>query len=300
MIDISSNNYRKVSFLESNPGQPSKKLLENPVIGSLVVPIAIVLVGALIIFGVTRMISTDQSYKDLVREMQSKKFGNRWVAAYELSKLISTKSIPEEDVPWLIGELQSLYSTSEDPRAKEFLIVAAGAMRREESLPMLSVGLQEQDAKILFHSIVALGNMPKGTVFDWSKVSAFLDGQDQTLQVAAMLTLATHRVPQADNKIMVFLSSTDKSLKYSAAIALIHYRNPASLAVLNEIVALKNEDAASGFNINQIKQLKLNIINAMDREMWPELRSTITKIADEESDKEVVTKARNVLNKLKI
>lgn len=264
------------------------------------VPIAIVLVGALIIFGVTRMISTDQSYKDLVREMQSKKFGNRWVAAYELSKLISTKSIPEEDVPWLIGELQSLYTSSTDARAKEFLIVAAGAMRREESLPILTVGLDESDPKILFHSIVALSNMPKDISFDWQKVVKFLDSQDSTLQVAAMLTLATHRVPGAASKIKSFLGSADKTLKYTAATALIHFRDTAALPVLSEIVALKSEDASQGFNFNQVKQLKLNIINAMDRESWLELKPLISKIADEESDKEVVTKAQNVLNKLKI
>ena len=45
----------------------NKKLLENPFVGSLVVPIAIVLVGALIIFGVTKMLSTESSYKIFMR-----------------------------------------------------------------------------------------------------------------------------------------------------------------------------------------------------------------------------------------
>lgn len=287
-------------FLENNSGQSSKKLLENPIIGSLVVPIAIVLIGALIVFGVTRMISTDQSYKDLVREMQSKKFGNRWVAAYELSKLISTKSIPEEDVPWLIGELQGLFATSTDARAKEFLIVAAGAMRREESLPLLMLGLNESDSKVLFHSIVALGNMPKEIKIDWSKVTPFLDSKDQTLQMAAMLSLATHKVENAGDKIKMHLASSDQSLKYTAATALIHYRDAAALPILTEIADLKNVDATQNFDPNQIKQLKLNIIYAMERENWPELAAIINRIADQESDKEIVTKARNVLNKLKI
>lgn len=286
--------------MENNSGQSSKKLLENPIIGSLVVPIAIVLIGALIVFGVTRMISTDQSYKDLVREMQSKKFGNRWVAAYELSKLISTKSIPEEDVPWLIGELQGLFATSTDARAKEFLIVAAGAMRREESLPLLMLGLNESDSKVLFHSIVALGNMPKEIKIDWSKVTPFLDSKDQTLQMAAMLSLATHKVENAGDKIKMHLASSDQSLKYTAATALIHYRDAAALPILTEIADLKNVDATQNFDPNQIKQLKLNIIYAMERENWPELAAIINRIADQESDKEIVTKARNVLNKLKI
>ena len=288
-------------FLENDSNQPSKKkLLENPLIGSLVVPIAIVLIGALIVFGVTRMISAEQSYKDLVREMQSKKFGNRWVAAYELSKLISTKSIPEEDVPWLMGELSGLYATSTDARAKEFLIVAAGAMQREESLPLLMLGLNETDSKVLFHSIVALGNMPKGMKVDWSKVLPFLDSKDQALQMAAMLSLATHKVENADTKIKILLGNSDKSLKYTAATALIHYRDKAALPILAEIADLKNVDATQNFDPNQIRQLKLNIINAMERENWSELTSIIGRIADQESDKEIVTKARNVLNKLKI
>ena len=260
-------------FLENDSNQPSKKLLENPLIGSLVVPIAIVLIGALIVFGVTRMISAEQSYKDLVREMQSKKFGNRWVAAYELSKLISTKSIPEEDVPWLMGELSGLYATSTDARAKEFLIVAAGAMQREESLPLLMLGLNETDSKVLFHSIVALGNMPKGMKVDWSKVLPFLDSKDQALQMAAMLSLATHKVENADTKIKILLGNSDKSLKYTAATALIHYRDKAALPILAEIADLKNVDATQNFDPNQIRQLKLNIINAMERENWSELTS---------------------------
>jgi len=52
-----------------NPSKIDKKILDNPFLGSLVVPVAIVLVGALIIFGVTKMISTDHSYKDLVNEI---------------------------------------------------------------------------------------------------------------------------------------------------------------------------------------------------------------------------------------
>lgn len=300
MKQISTNLYRKVSSLESEPQQTSKKLLENPFIGSLVVPIAIVLVGALIVFGVTNMLSTEQSYKDLVREMQSKKFGNRWVAAYELSKLISTKSIPEEDVPWLIGELQGLYSTSSDARAKEFIVVAAGALQRKESLPILMAGLKEKDEKVLFHSIVALSNMPKGIAIDWAKITPFLEGKDQTLQMASMLALSTHRVAGADAKIKNFLGSSNKPLKYTAATALIHFRDAAALPILKEIIDLKNVDATQNFDPNQIKQLKLNIINGMEREKWPELMPLIVKISNEESDVEIVTKARNVLNKLKI
>jgi Sec-independent protein translocase protein TatA len=82
------------------------------------VPIAIVLVGALIIFGITKMLSTERSYKDLVQEMQSKTFGNRWIAAYELSKQIISEQIPEEEKPWLVENLADIYKNTPDPRTK--------------------------------------------------------------------------------------------------------------------------------------------------------------------------------------
>ena len=59
----------------------------------IAVPIAIILIGALIIFGVTKMLSTGKNYRDLVEELHSKTFGNRWVAAFELSKFIASEKI---------------------------------------------------------------------------------------------------------------------------------------------------------------------------------------------------------------
>lgn len=76
-----------------------KKLLENNMFNGIAIPIAIVLVGALIIFGVTKILSSERDYKDLVREVQSKTFGNRWVAAFELAKVLSAQKIPAEDIP---------------------------------------------------------------------------------------------------------------------------------------------------------------------------------------------------------
>ena len=148
----------------TEPQQPpvgeTKKLLENPIVGSLVVPIAIVLVGALIIFGVTKMLSTDRSYKDLVRELHSKTFGNRWIAAYELSKQISAKNIPNEEVPWLISNLSEIYDQAVDPRTRDFIVVALGSLKTELALPIIQKALNDKDPKVQFSGVVAIGNMP--------------------------------------------------------------------------------------------------------------------------------------------
>ena len=95
---------------------------------NFVIPFAIVLIGSVIVFGITKMFQNDRSHRDLVRELHSKTFGNRWVAAYELSKVISSKSIPSEDIPWLIENLEDLYEKAVDVRTKNFIIVAAGVL----------------------------------------------------------------------------------------------------------------------------------------------------------------------------
>ena len=71
---------------EEKTAPVTKKLLEKSPLSGIAVPIAIVLVSALIIFGVTKMLSSGKDHRDLVAELNSKTFGNRWVAAYELSK----------------------------------------------------------------------------------------------------------------------------------------------------------------------------------------------------------------------
>ena len=74
------------------------------------------------------MLQNDRGYKDLVRDLHSKTFGNRWVAAFELSKVISSKSVKQEDIPWLIENLDDLYESAVDTRTKNFIIVALGSL----------------------------------------------------------------------------------------------------------------------------------------------------------------------------
>lgn len=99
-----------------------KKMLESSPLSGIAVPIAIVLVGALIIFGVTKMLSSGKNHRDLIDEMNSKTFGNRWVAAYELSKFLASSRIPKEDMPWVIENLSKVYRESVDPRTRNFVV----------------------------------------------------------------------------------------------------------------------------------------------------------------------------------
>ena len=289
---------------DSSAPQTQKKILENPFVGSLVVPIAIVLVGALIIFGVTKMLSAERSYKDLVNEIQSKTFGNKWVAAYELSKQINSAQIPAEDYPWLVENLTVAYKDSVDPRTRGFIIAALGALRTELTLPTLQIALKDIDTDVKFHAIVSLANMPKGIAFDWAPTIEMLKAPEAILRQASTLALATHVVPEAQEPIRPLLRDDNLTVKYAAATALIAYKDENAKPLLEEILLLKypvetERVQPPALDGKQITDLKLSVLVTLEKHNWKILNNTILEVAENDSNISVATKAKEVLNLLK-
>ncbi|MFG1484344.1 hypothetical protein ABMA79_14475 [Halobacteriovorax sp. HFRX-2_2] len=278
-----------------------KKLLEsNPVMGSLMVPIAIVLVGALIIFGVTKMLSNDHSYKDLVHEMKSKTFGNKWIAALELSKVISAGAVKEEDIPWLVTNLRDIYKTTVDPRTRDFIVVAIGALGNEGGLPVLEHALQTNNPEINFHAMVALSKMPKGISFKWDLVKSYIEKNDAAMVQVTILTLATHEVDGTEDLFIKRLNSDlGFSVRYAAATALIAYKNDQAIPTVNEILNLNDESLGKKLTVQEISGLKFNVLTALRRAEWKKMAPSVEKMINIEKDIKVVSLAKEVLNSLK-
>jgi len=289
---------------DSKLPQTQKKILENPFVGSLVVPIAIVLVGALIIFGVTKMLSSERSYKDLVNEIQSKTFGNKWVAAYELSKQINSAQIPAEDYPWLVENLSVAYRDSVDPRTRGFIIAALGALRTDLALPTFQLALQDTDIDVKFHAVVALANMEKGIKFDWAQTIEMLKSSEAILKQASTLALATHQVAEAQAPIRGLLRDESLIVRYAAATALISFKDIDAKSTLEEILNLKYPAATErvappALDIKQMADLKLSVLITLQKYNWDILNNTILEVAKNDSNISVATKAKEVLNLLK-
>ncbi|WP_372655055.1 HEAT repeat domain-containing protein [Halobacteriovorax sp.] len=274
----------------------NKKLLENPFVGSLVVPIAIVLVGALIIFGVTKMLSTESSYKDHVRELQSKAFGNKWIAAYELSKKIGSSQIPEEDIPWLVENLSDVYTNSPDPRTRDFVVVALGGLRSELAFPILEAALKDKSSDVRFHTLVAIGNMPQGIDFNWESLTPYFKDEDHAIRQAVVLAVGTHKAKAVENLVVGSLRDDSVAVRYSAATALIYYKNEAAIPMIKQVLDL---GTSSSFDVNQVTNLKLNILNAIEKMKWNKMISLVQSVIKENNNPKVTTKAQQVLNELK-
>ena len=287
---------------EQNVGKaPTKKILEKSPLAGITVPILIILVGALIVFGVTKMLSTGKDHRDLVDELNSKTFGNRWVAAYEISKFLAGKKIPQEDIPWVIENLSKVYYESVDNRTRNFVVLALGSMGNPLALPVLNKALEDQDPQVKFNAVTSIGNMPTTENIEWIKVEALVGQEtDPGLRQVALLTLAAHNRPNIEEKALPLLQSSEKNLRHAAAIVLISKKRTEAIPVLEEILNLRYDVAEAGqLNGAQVEGLKMNALENIEKSKWNALVNIVEKIEADDTNIKVSTKAKQVLKVLK-
>jgi hypothetical protein len=288
--------------MSDEKSQPApKKLLEKSPLSGIAVPIAIVLVGALIIFGVTRMLSSGKNHRDLVSELNSKTFGNRWVAAYELSKYLASSRIPESDVPWVVENLVQVYDQSVDARTRNFIVKALGLLQHPLSHELFNKAVNDENSEVRFSAIVSLGNLPIGSNIDWPNLEQILlNNNDEGLQQAVILTVATHRRENGEQLLRPFLSSQQKMLRYSAAMGMIYYAPMEAEPVLKEILALGYQNVTPGeLNGAQVEAMKLNVLTHIQKAGTKQLISLVKDLVEKDSNIGVSTRAQELVNLLK-
>jgi HEAT repeat protein len=280
---------------------PTKKILEKSPLSGITVPILIVLVGALIVFGVTKMLSTGKDHRDLVDELNSKTFGNRWVAAYELSKFLAAKKIPQEDIPWVIENLSRVYFESVDNRTRNFVVLALGSMGNPLALPVLNRALEDQDPQVQFNAVTSIGNMSTTENIEWTKIEALVGQElDPGLRQVSLLAMAAHNRPNIEEKALPLLQSSEKNLRHAAAIVLISRKRTEAIPVLEEIFNLRYDIAQAGeLNGAQVEGLKMNALENIEKSNWNALVQMVEKVEANDTNIKVSTKAKQVLKVLK-
>lgn len=228
------------------------------------VPILIVLLATFLVWGIGHLLQNSKDYTSLVEELQHKSFGNRWVAAFELSKYLSSSRIPQEDIPWLVQQLEDLYQdNAEDERTRHFLILAAGSLKNKLTLPLIEKSLSDQDVQVAFAGLTSLGQFSEGDLnnFDWSKVKKILASSDDVAVQTAIAVVALHGVTSLVGDILPLLQHQSVSVRYAAAIGLLYLGNISGLHLISEILFLAAEKRP-GFSELQIEANKLNVITA--------------------------------------
>jgi len=275
------------------------KINNSNSLSGLLVPITIVLLGALIVFGISKMLSEERGYKDLVRELQSRTFGNKWVAAYELSKLITTKKIPAEDLAWVHAELIQLYSDAADQRTKNFLVVAVSAMENQNSFPFLLKALSDGDRDIQFAAVNGLARLPEQGHYDWSGVAKHLEkSEDEGLIQSILLCFAKHRVGDSNLIAKNFITHSNLMIRNAALTLLIIQGEKSLTHLVSESLEMRSGQG-NQLTPDQVFGLKSNILTAIEKSSVSDWVNELNKFSLNDPDLRIQGRARELLNVLK-
>lgn len=289
------------TFVESSSQKgekmSDKKILEKSPLSGIAVPIAIILVGALIIFGISKMLSTGKDYRDLVEELHSKTFRNRWTTAYELSKYIASNAIPKEDIPWVVENLNQVYLSSLEPRTRNFVVLALSALGHKDAIITFNKAMTDEDGKVRFNSIVGIGKLELDEGIDWEKLKELTTGEDAGVKQAVLLAAAKHRKVEFIPILKTNLVNTDKTIRFAAARALINFKDEESLNVLKQILDHNYGDPK--LNDAQIEALKLSTMRVLMNNKWKVLKKELMLVSENDASEKVKLKAKEVLNSLK-
>lgn len=240
-------------------------------------PILIFCGVAVLFFLLARMVSQSSDYKSLVQELDSKTFGNKWVAAYELSKIVNASAIAPEDLPWFMEQLSSIYrSQGQDPRTRHFIMVTLSALQNVQTIPVLTQALNDPDPQVGFSAVVGLGQlMPlalKENVerFPWQKLGSLMrQSDDSGIKRILMISFAQVQhpgeKPYFESKMTAEPSDLDKLY---AAIGLVYYNDPAGVSVLKDFWdPQQRQTHQQAWNIDDqlYQQLQLNFLSALHR-----------------------------------
>ena len=89
-------------------------------------------------------------------------------------------------------------------------------------------------------------------------------------------------------------------VRYAAATALIYYNPTETVRIIEEIMDLPYDQFSNGqLNGSQAEVLKLNVLTHIEKSSAKELSSLVQNVVEKDSNIQVSTKAKQVLNLLK-
>lgn len=262
--------------------------------GSVLIPIGIVALGSLIIWGVSALLMGTRDHNDLLRDLKAKSFGNRWVAAYELAKYIATESVPVEERPQMVADLVSLYETAQEVRLQKFVMMALGGIKHPYAYAALYQGLKNPHADVVLMALIGISGAPKIAEEQQGNLLNLVNHRDAG--VRQTLALLLDRIPSEETHqaLKVLYRDERRPVRYSAAAALCHYQDPLIEETVKEILTLPLGQASESDDYLFRKNSILNILRALNGIRW-ETFFPLVKALTQHSDRDISKWAEKVL-----
>lgn len=309
---------------------PSAKIVAQ----LFLVPGVIVLAIACAWLLLTRLASTDQDWRALVRGVETRNEHERWRSAFGLAQLLqSDANAPEVEQklvvnPELAGTLGKLFSAEirqpskgvDDIEKRVFLAATLGLFKTPQAvLPPLREGLVTEDRGVRNASLrsisTVLGNgFLKGTFCEDQEtlqaVIAASSDADPLIRSLASYTLGLFALSGSQSRLETLLNDSDEGVQANAAIALVRHKSLLPVPQLKKMLAIGSAPSAADPKQPNDREeehfsRRLQVLNAMTavgtlKEILPEsdrqeFTDLLKKLAEGDSDPGIRVQARDTL-----
>ena len=220
---------------------------------------------------------------------QGRSDGDRWKAAYSFAEELLKKSkdnsyaqLPKSERQEIVGALADLMQKfKEDTRLKKYLVLTLGRLNDVESLPLIKMGLNNEDEDLRFYSawgyLETLSANPKAiTDADLKVIRSWLSSSDTAFKKIATTFLVQHD-DQGVRDVLPLLKDSSQEVRWNTGVALGSVKRKEGASTLKEIFSLDNlrvfgfrsaKDMEQLLRSAKVASLKLNdpgVIAAMNK-----------------------------------
>lgn len=203
-------------------------------LGLFVVPLLVVVLCVAVFIGFGWIAYEKKSTSDYIDDLQSGWGPRRRQAAYELSKILTSRPDALRKEPGAAAEVRRLFTESDDSDLRQYLALVMGHIGDPAAMPLLVEALDSDNSQTRIYAAWALGSLGDKSAVE--PLTQALRDPDAGIRKTAAYALGALEEPAAIVKLEPLLADAVADVRFNAAVALAHLGSPSGAEVLEQML----------------------------------------------------------------
>ena len=255
------------------PAQPLDALVTDPpteevgasalrqFLGLFVVPLLVVVLCVGVFIGFGWIAYEKKTTSDYIDDLQSGWGPRRRQAAYELSKILTTRPDALRKEPGAAAEVRRQFQEAEDIEIRQYLALVMGHTGDREAVPLLVGALNDGDSQTRIYAAWALGSMGDAAALE--PLSGALRDGDAGIRKTAAFGLGALGDPAAIPRLEPVLADPTPDVRWNAAVALARLGSDSGAQVLEQMLDRRLLAEVPGITPEQQEEAMVEAIPAL-------------------------------------
>jgi HEAT repeat protein len=222
----------------------------------------------------------DQTAREFLQEVRHGRGSDRWLAAFEMSRLLAQKPELREDDE-LVREIIDTIKAEQggDPSVRMYLITALENLGHPDSVPVIVESLGDPDPNVRLQAAKTIGGM-EGIESAVQPLAALLEEEDASIRKVAIYALGQTGSPDAIPLLLPTLEDPVVDIRWNSALALAVLGDATGRSVIAEMLDRDHLDSVEGITNEQKVSALINGVQAVyllrDETLLPAVRRIST------------------------